>query len=91
MFVNFVSLVEPKKIGKALKDSDRIKSVKDELHEFKWHDVWNMVPCPKGKTIFITRWIYHNKMDWLFEIKLGFLLLWLGWRQLEVFLLILLT
>ena len=63
MFVNFVSLMEPKKIHEALKDSDWIKAMQDELVEFERHKVWTLVPRPKDKSIIGTRWVYRNKMD----------------------------
>ena len=63
MFVNFVSPVEPNKITEALQDADWIKVMKDELLEFKLHKVWTTVPCPKGKTIVGSPWLYKNKMD----------------------------
>ena len=63
MFVNFVSLMERKKIHEALKDSDWIKAMQDELVEFERHKVWTLVPCPKDKSIIGTRWVYRNKMD----------------------------
>ena len=58
MFVNFVSLMEPKKINEALQDSDWIKAMKDELLEFERQKVWTLVPRPTNKTIIGTRWVY---------------------------------
>ena len=63
MFVNFVSLMEPKKIHEALQDSDWIKAMQDELVEFERHTVRTLVPRPKDKSIIGTRWVYRNKMD----------------------------
>ena len=58
MFVNFVSLMEPKKINEALQDSDWIKAMQDELLQFERHKVWTLVPRPTNKTIIGTRWVY---------------------------------
>lgn len=55
LYVNFVSLIETKKINDALKDADWIKVIQDELNEFKHHDIWTLVPRPKNKTIIGTR------------------------------------
>ena len=63
MFVNFVSLIEPKKIDEALREADWIKAMQDELNEFKRHNVWTLVPRPQGKTIIGTRWVFRNKVD----------------------------
>ncbi|KAI3767016.1 hypothetical protein L2E82_17097 [Cichorium intybus] len=63
LYVNFVSLVEPKKMDDTLLDADWIKAMQDELHEFERHKVWTLVPLPQGKTITGTRWVFRNKMD----------------------------
>ncbi|KAI3523650.1 hypothetical protein L1887_01930 [Cichorium endivia] len=63
LYVNFVSLIEPKKVDEALHDADWIKAMQDELHEFERHKVWTLVPLPPGKTIIGTRWVFRNKMD----------------------------
>ncbi|KAI3752823.1 hypothetical protein L2E82_24860 [Cichorium intybus] len=55
LYVNFVSLIEPKKVDDALRDADWIKAMQDELHEFERHKVWTLVPPPQGKTIIGTR------------------------------------
>ena len=39
LFVNFISRILPKKIHTALLDSDWIKSMQEELNEFKRHNV----------------------------------------------------
>lgn len=54
MFVNFFSLIEPKKVADALKDADSIKTMQDELNEFECPYVWMLVPRPQGKTIIGT-------------------------------------
>nr|GFA82616.1 hypothetical protein [Tanacetum cinerariifolium] len=40
---------EPKKIFDALKDPNWVKAIKEELLQFKIHNVWVLVDCPKGK------------------------------------------
>lgn len=49
LFVNFVSLIEPKKVNEALKDVDWIKAMQDELNAFERHRVWTLVPRPEKK------------------------------------------
>lgn len=63
MFVNFVSLIEPKKIVDDLKDADWIKAMQDELNEFECHHVWTLVPWPQVKTIIGTSLVFRNKLD----------------------------
>lgn len=59
MFVNFVSLFEPKNINYA----DCIRAMQHELHEFKRHKVWTLIPCPQGKKIVCTCWVFRNRLD----------------------------
>ncbi|XP_071741275.1 uncharacterized protein [Rutidosis leptorrhynchoides] len=33
------------------------------IHQFDHLDVWELVPCPSGKTIIDTKWIFKNKKD----------------------------
>ncbi|GJU89104.1 retrovirus-related pol polyprotein from transposon TNT 1-94 [Tanacetum coccineum] len=44
-----VSLTEPKNIKEAMLDHNWIKSMQDELNQFKRLDVWELVPLPKGR------------------------------------------
>nr|KAJ0186480.1 hypothetical protein LSAT_V11C900458500 [Lactuca sativa] len=63
MYVNFVSMILPDKVHRALQDADWIKAMQEELNEFERHKVWTLVPRPSGKTITGTRWVYRNKVD----------------------------
>jgi hypothetical protein len=33
-----------------------------DLNNFKWNDVWSLVPCPKQKVVG-TKWVFRNKQD----------------------------
>ena len=63
LFVNFLSLIEPKKIGEALEDPSWIEAMQEELVQFERNKVWSLVPVPKGKSVIGTRWVFRNKMD----------------------------
>ncbi len=63
LFVNFVSLIESKKIDKALQDADWISAMQEELEQFERNKVWTLVPKPANKSIIGTRWVFRNKMD----------------------------
>ena len=63
LFSGFVSMVEPKKIDEAMKDTHWINAMQDELAEFKRNNVWTFVPKPKNKSIIGTKWVFRNKMD----------------------------
>ncbi|GKE56922.1 hypothetical protein Tco_1496107, partial [Tanacetum coccineum] len=46
MYALTVSLNEPKNIKEAMLDHSWIKSMQDELNQFKRLDVWELVPLP---------------------------------------------
>lgn len=46
MFMNFVLWIEPMKAHDALNDVDCNRAMQDELHEFKRHNAWTLVPHP---------------------------------------------
>ena len=35
----------------------------EELHQFAWNNVWELVPRPKGVNVIGTKWIFKNKSD----------------------------
>ncbi|GJW64478.1 retrovirus-related pol polyprotein from transposon TNT 1-94 [Tanacetum coccineum] len=49
MYALTVSLTEPKNIKEAMLDHSWIKSMQDELNQFKRLDVWEFGPLPEGK------------------------------------------
>ncbi|GJV54993.1 retrovirus-related pol polyprotein from transposon TNT 1-94 [Tanacetum coccineum] len=55
--------IEPDNVAEALKDSDWVSAMQDELDQFARLKVWRLVPQPKGKTIIKTKWIFKNKKD----------------------------
>ena len=59
----YLSQFEPKKVVEALQDSDWVNSMHEELHQFVWNDVWELVPRPKGVNVIGTKWIFKNKSD----------------------------
>nr|KAJ0217888.1 hypothetical protein LSAT_V11C300153740 [Lactuca sativa] len=44
MFVNLVSMIEPKNVIDALKEADWIKATQSDMNEFERHRVWALVP-----------------------------------------------
>ena len=59
----YLSQFEPKKVDEALQDADWVNSMHEELHQFVWNDVWELVPRPKGVNVIGTKWIFKNKSD----------------------------
>ncbi|KAI3718388.1 hypothetical protein L6452_19257 [Arctium lappa] len=62
-YVNFLSIIEPKKVKEALEDPHWIFAMQDELQEFVRNKVWTLVPLPKGKFAIGTKWVFRNKRD----------------------------
>ena len=60
---NFLSQEEPKKVEDALKDSDWVTAIQEELNEFERNKVWQLVPRPKNRSVVGTKWVFRNKTD----------------------------
>ncbi|KAI3680869.1 hypothetical protein L6452_35646 [Arctium lappa] len=63
LFVNFLSLIEPKKTDDALRDPNWVSAMQEELTEFSRNKVWKLVPRPSDKTVIGTKWVFRNKLD----------------------------
>ena len=59
----YLSQFESKKVDKALQDVDWVNSMHEELHQFVWNDVWELVSRPKEVNVIETKWIFNNKSD----------------------------
>jgi hypothetical protein len=60
---SFVSLEEPKKIEDALKDSDWVNVMHEELNNFARNQVWELVERSKNYNVIGTKWVFRNKQD----------------------------
>ena len=67
----YLSQFELKKVDEALQDVDWVNSMHEELHQFVWNDVWELVARPEGVNVIGTS---QMNMVQLFEIKLDLLL-----------------
>ncbi|GJY20408.1 gag-pol polyprotein [Tanacetum coccineum] len=47
----------------AMLDASWIKSMHDELNQFRRLDVWELVECHIGRNIIAAKWIWKNKTD----------------------------
>ena len=63
LFHNFLSQEEPKKVEDALKDSDWVTAMQEELNKFERNKVWKLVPRPKNRLIIGTNWVFRNNTD----------------------------
>jgi len=59
----FVSQIEPKSIGDALKDEGWVAAMHDELNQFTRNDVWSLVPNTDCMNVIGTKWVFRNKLD----------------------------
>ena len=59
----YLSQFKPKKVDEALQDANWVNSMHEELHQFVWNDVWELVPRPKSVNVIGTKWIFKNKSD----------------------------
>ncbi|GJS04439.1 putative ribonuclease H-like domain-containing protein, partial [Tanacetum coccineum] len=63
LFSCILSQEEHKKIFDALKDPSWVESMQEELLQFKIHNVWVLVDCPKGVRPIRIKWVLKNKRD----------------------------
>jgi hypothetical protein len=59
---SFVSFIEPYRIEDALRDSDWVLAMLEELNNFTRNEVWHLVPHP-NQNVVGTKWVFRNKQD----------------------------
>jgi hypothetical protein len=59
---SFVSSIKPYRIEDALRDSDWVLAMQEELNNFTRNEVWHLVPHP-NQNVVGTKWVYRNKQD----------------------------
>jgi hypothetical protein len=59
---SFVSSIEPYRVEDALRDSDWVLTMQEELNNFTRNEVWHLVPRP-NQNVVGTKWIFRNKQD----------------------------
>jgi hypothetical protein len=57
-----VSSIEPYRVEDALKDSDWVLAMQEELKNFTRNEVWHLVPRP-NQNVVGTKWVFCNKQD----------------------------
>jgi hypothetical protein len=57
-----VSSIEPYRVEDALRYSDWVLAMHEEVNNFTWNEVWHLVPRPKQNVVG-TKWVFHNKED----------------------------
>jgi hypothetical protein len=59
---SFASSIEPYRVEDALRDSDWVLAMQEELNNFTRNEVWHLVPCP-NQNVVRTKWVFRNKQD----------------------------
>jgi hypothetical protein len=59
---SFVSSIEPYRIVDALRDSDWVLAMQEELNNFTRNEVWHLVARP-NQNVVGTKWVFRNKQD----------------------------
>jgi hypothetical protein len=59
---SFVSSIEPYRVEDALRDSDWVQAMQEELNNFTRNEVWHLVPRP-NQNVVDTKWVFRNKQD----------------------------
>jgi hypothetical protein len=61
-YYSFISSLEPFKVEDALRDSEWVVAMQEELNKFKRNKVWSLVERSKLNVVG-TKWIFCNKQD----------------------------
>nr|GEV05920.1 putative reverse transcriptase domain-containing protein [Tanacetum cinerariifolium] len=67
----FLTFVEPKTYKDALTQSCCIEAMQEELNEFEWLEVWELVPQPDKDMVITLKWIYKVKLDELGGLQIS--------------------
>jgi hypothetical protein len=59
---SFVSSIEPYRVEDALKDSDWVLAMQEELNNFTRNEVWHLVPRT-NQNVVGTKWVFRNNQD----------------------------
>jgi hypothetical protein len=59
---SFVSSIEPYRVEDALRYSDWVLAMQEELNNFTRNEVWHLIPCP-NQNVVGTKWVFCNKQD----------------------------
>jgi hypothetical protein len=57
---SFVSSIEPYRVEDALRDSNWVLAMQEELNNFTRKEVWHLVPRP-NQNVVGTKWVFRNK------------------------------
>jgi hypothetical protein len=57
-----MSSIEPYRVDDALRDSDWVLAMQEELNNFTRNEVWHLVPRP-NQNVVDTKWVFCNKQD----------------------------
>ncbi|GKA07508.1 retrovirus-related pol polyprotein from transposon TNT 1-94 [Tanacetum coccineum] len=63
MYALTMSTMEPKNVKEAMTDPAWIESMQEELLQFKWLDVWVLVPPLDNIKPLTLKWLFKNKHD----------------------------
>jgi hypothetical protein len=59
---SFVSSIEPYRVEDALRDSDWVLAMQEELNNFTRNEVWHLVPRP-NQNVVGTKWVFDSRLE----------------------------
>jgi hypothetical protein len=59
---SFVSSIEPYRVEDALRNSECVLEMQEELNNFTRNEVWHFAPRP-NQNVVGTKWVFRNKQD----------------------------
>jgi hypothetical protein len=61
--ISLLSIIAPSSFEEASKDGYWVKDMDEELDQIEKNDTWELVPRPKNKNVFRTKWVFGNKLN----------------------------
>ena len=61
--IGLLTVIEPNIIDEALSDDGWTIAMQEELNQFQWNDVWDLVPKPQQKNIIGTKCVFRNNLN----------------------------
>ncbi|GKC25075.1 retrovirus-related pol polyprotein from transposon TNT 1-94 [Tanacetum coccineum] len=61
--------LEPKNLKQAMTEPSWIDAMQEEIHEFKWLQLWELVSCPDKVMLIKLKWIYKDNPSHVYKLK----------------------
>ena len=61
--MSLISIIEPSNFEESKRNEQWIKEMEEELSQIKKNETCELVPRPKDRSVFGTKWVFRNKLN----------------------------